>query len=232
MQSDLEKLERLDKRHLWHPFTPMQEWITQEHHPMMLVSGNGAWLIDAQGNRYLDGNPSIWTNIHGHNHPAINQAIGQQLQLVAHTSFLGFSNPPAVRLAEKLVRLIDDSRLTRVFYSDDGSTGIEVAIKMTGQYFNQNGKPQKTNFAAFHNAYHADTLQPSRLGGIAQFHDPFVPYQFPVERLIAAEDLECPAGEATAAMITEPLAHVAGRMPTCPSAMLTSPGWRSNNHDD
>ena len=132
MQSDYENLELLDKRYLWHPFTPMQEWLAEEHHPLMLVAGDGVWLNDAEGNKYLDGNSSIWTNIHGHNHPAINLAIVQQLQSVAHTSFLGASNPAAVRLAEKLVRLIGDSRLTRVFYSDDGSTGIEVAIKMTG----------------------------------------------------------------------------------------------------
>jgi adenosylmethionine-8-amino-7-oxononanoate aminotransferase len=231
MQSDLEKLELLDKRYLWHPFTPMQEWIAQEHHPMMLVSGNGAWLVDAQGNRYLDGNSSIWTNIHGHNHPAINQAIGQQLQLVAHTSFLGFSNPPAVWLAEKLVRLIDDSRLTRVFYSDDGSTGIEVALKMTCQYFNQNGMPQKTNFAAFQNAYHGDTLGASSLGGIAQFNDRFARYQFPVERLSGVEDLERLEGEKTAAIIIEPLVQGAAGMRIWPAGMLMRLREWCDKHD-
>src|SRR5260370_1131724 len=134
MQSDRENLELLDKRYLWHPFTPMQEWIAEEHHPLMLVAGDGVWVSYAQGNKYLDGNSSIWTNIHGHNHPAINSAIVEQLQSVAHTSFLGSSNPSAVLLAEKLVRLIGDSRLSRVFYSDDCSTGIEGAIKMTRQH--------------------------------------------------------------------------------------------------
>jgi adenosylmethionine---8-amino-7-oxononanoate aminotransferase len=231
MQSDLEKLEFLDKRHLWHPFTPMQEWIAEDHRPLMLVAGDGVWLKDAQGNKYLDGNSSIWTNIHGHNHPAINRAIGEQLQLVAHTSFLGFSNPPAVRLAEKLVRLIGDSRLTRVFYSDDGSTGVEVAIKMTGQYFNQNGKPQKANFAAFQNAYHGDTLGASSLGGIVQFHDRFARYQFPVKRLATVEDLERLEGEKTAAIIIEPLVQGAAGMRVWPYGMLNGLRDWCTRHD-
>jgi adenosylmethionine---8-amino-7-oxononanoate aminotransferase len=231
MQSDLAKLELLDKRHLWHPFTPMQEWIAEDHHPLILVAGDGAWLKDAQGNKYLDGNSSIWTNIHGHNHPAINRAIGEQLELVAHTSFLGFSNPPAVRLAEKLVQLVSDPRLSRVFYSDDGSTGIEVAIKMTGQYFNQNGKPEKTNFAAFDNAYHGDTLGASSLGGIAQFHDRFARYQFPVGRLGAVEDLERLEGEKTAGIVIEPLVQGAAGMRVWPPGMLKGLRDWCDQHD-
>lgn len=220
MQSEWENLELLDKRYLWHPFTPMEEWIADEHQPLMLVAGDGVWLTDAQGKKYLDGNSSIWTNIHGHNHPAINQAIGEQLRLVAHTSFLGFSNPPAARLAEKLVRLIGDTRLTRVFYSDDGSTGIEVAIKMTGQYFSQNGSPQKTIFAAFQNAYHGDTLGASSLGGITQFHNRFARYHFPVERLTTVEELDRLEGEKIAAIIIEPLVQGAAGMRIWPSGML------------
>src|SRR5260370_18540105 len=219
-QSDRENLELLDKRYLWQPFTPMQEWRAEEHHPLMLVAGDGVWLSDAQGNKYLDGNSSSWTNIHGHNQPAINSAIVEQLQSVAHTSFLGSSNPAAVRLAEKLVRLIGDSRLSRVFYSDDGSTGIEVAIKMTGQYFNQNGKPQKTDFAAFENAYHGDTLGASSLGGIAQFHDRFARYQFPVERLATVDDLDRLPREETAPIIKETLLEGAAGMRIWPSGML------------
>jgi adenosylmethionine---8-amino-7-oxononanoate aminotransferase len=222
MRSDSENLELLDKRYLWHPFTAMEEWIAGENHPLILVAGDGVWLTDAQGNKYLDGNSSIWTNIHGHNHPAINQAISEQLRLVAHTSFLGFSNPPAVHLAERLVRLLGDSSLTRVFYSDDGSTGIEVAIKMTGQYFSQNGSPQRTIFAAFQNAYHGDTLGASSLGGIAQFHGRFARYHFPVERLTAVEDLDRLVGGKTAAVIIEPLIQGAAGMRTWPSGMLRS----------
>src|ERR1700726_2268870 len=220
MTPDFQQAEEWEKKHLWHPFTQMREWTLPGHHPLFIVSGEGPWLRDAEGKRYLEGNSSIWTNIHGHNHPAINQAIGQQLQLVAHTSFLGFSNPPAVRLAEKLIRLIDESRLTRVFYSDDGSTGIEVTIKMTSQYFSQNGYPQKAVFAAFQNAYHGDTLGASSLGGIAQFHDRFARYQFPVERLITVEDLVHLEGEKTGAIIIEPLVQGAAGMRIWPSGML------------
>ncbi|HZC36340.1 MAG TPA: adenosylmethionine--8-amino-7-oxononanoate transaminase [Chthoniobacterales bacterium] len=226
MRSDWKDLELLDKRYLWHPFTPMEEWIAAEHHPLVLVSGDGVWLTDTHGNKYLDGNSSIWTNIHGHNHPTINQAINQQLRLVAHTSFLGFSNPPAVRLAEKLVRLLGDSSLTRVFYSDDGATGIEVAIKMTWQYFSQNGLPQKTVFAAFQNAYHGDTLGASSLGGIVQFHDRFARHHFPVERLTAVQDLDRLAGEKTAAIIIEPLIQgVAGMQPWPPGMLRSLRDW-------
>src|SRR5258707_13373049 len=99
MQSDYENLELLDKRYLWHPFAPMQEWLAKEHHPLMLVAGDGVWLNDAEGNKHLDGNSSIWTYSHGHNQPAINLAIVQQLQPVAHTSFLSASNTASVRLA-------------------------------------------------------------------------------------------------------------------------------------
>jgi adenosylmethionine---8-amino-7-oxononanoate aminotransferase len=231
MGPDWENLESLDKRYLWHPFTPMQDWVAEEHHPLMLIGGQGAWVTDARGNKYLDGNSSIWTNIHGHNHPVINQAIQDQLQRVAHTSFLGFSNPPAVLLAEKLVRLIDDPKLTRVFYSDDGSTGIEVAIKMTGQYFSQDGRPAKSRFAAFQNAYHGDTLGASSLGGIAQFHDRFARYHFPVERLRTLEDLEKLDGDKIAGVIIEPLIQGAAGMRIWPSGLLPLLRAWCNEHD-
>ncbi len=99
------QLIALDKRHLWHPFTPMREWCAPGHEPLILVSGHGAMLRDSAGREYIDGNSSIWTNIHGHNHPAINAAIRAQLDHVAHTSFLGFTNPPAIELAHELVKI-------------------------------------------------------------------------------------------------------------------------------
>jgi adenosylmethionine---8-amino-7-oxononanoate aminotransferase len=224
-------LESLDKRYVWHPFTPMQDWVAEDHHPVMLVAGRGAWLTDSQGNKYLDGNSSIWTNIHGHNHPVINRAIQDQLERVAHTSFLGLSNPPAVRMAEKLVQLIGDPKLTRVFYSDDGSTGIEVAIKMAGQYFSQNGNPAKSGFAAFQNAYHGDTLGASSLGGIPQFHDRFARYHFPVERLTTLEDLEKLDGDKIAGVVIEPLVQGAAGMRVWPSGMLSRLRAWCDQHD-
>ena len=111
--------------------------------------GQGAWLEDSLGRRYLDGNSSIWTNIHGHGHPVLNRAIREQLENVAHTSFLGFTNPKAVELAVRLVGLLPGSSLTKVFFSDDGSTAIEVAIKMAVQYFLQTGRPEEDRIYFF-----------------------------------------------------------------------------------
>ena len=128
---------------MWHPFTQMRDWITADHQPLVLVAGHGAWLEDSLGRRYLDANSSIWTNIHGHNHPVLNRAIREQLENVAHTSFLGFTNPKAVELAARLVALLPGSSLTKVFFSDDGSTAIEVAIKMAVQYFLQTGASER-----------------------------------------------------------------------------------------
>src|ERR1700740_1528380 len=121
MTPDFEQAEEWEKRHVWHPFTQMREWTIPDHHPLFIASGEGPWLRDGAGKRYLDGNSSIWTNIHGHNHPRINAAIREQLGKVAHTSFLGFTNGPAIELAAELVRIAAPERLRRVFYSDDGS---------------------------------------------------------------------------------------------------------------
>ena len=110
----MESLAQLDQRHLWHPFTPMRQWCAAEHEPLMLVAGHGCTLRDQHGNAYLDGNASIWTNIHGHNHPTINAAIMDQLGKVAHTSFLGFTHEPAIRLAQELVELVPGGKLVLV----------------------------------------------------------------------------------------------------------------------
>src|SRR5476651_2500775 len=141
----------LDKAHVWHPFTQQGDWNAPEHEPLVLVAGEGALLRDSEGREYIDGNSSIWTNLHGHGHPAIDAAIRAQLDRVAHTSFLGFTNPPAIELAAELLRIAAPGVLSRVFYSDDGSTAIEVAIKMTLQYFQLTGQPERTRFVAFEN---------------------------------------------------------------------------------
>jgi len=220
MASDFKQAEEWEKRHVWHPFTQMREWTLPDHHPLFIVSGEGPWLRDAAGKKYLDGNSSIWTNIHGHNHPRINRAITEQLSQIAHSSFLGLTHLPAARLAKELVDLLPDSGLTRVFYSDDGSTGIEVAIKMTIQYFKQTGLPKKTGFAAFSNAYHGDTLGASSLGGIANFHDRFASYQFPVIRVNDLEELDRVDAGALAAIAIEPLIQGAAGMRTSPAGIL------------
>ncbi len=209
-----------DKEFVWHPFTQMLDWLRPEYEPLMLVRGQGAWVFDADGRNYLDGNSSIWTNIHGHNHPSINQAIRNQLGRVAHTSFLGLGNPLAARLAEELVNLVDPARLRRVFFSDDGSTAIEVAIKMCLQYFFQNGFPKKKRLVAFSNAYHGDTMGASSLGGIPAFHARFAPWHFPVQHIAAATDLLALDPSEIAAVVIEPLIQGAAGMRLWPPGLL------------
>ncbi len=217
------QLIALDKRHLWHPFTPMRDWCAPGHEPLILVSGHGAMLRDSAGREYIDGNSSIWTNIHGHNHPAINHAIRAQLDRVAHTSFLGFTNEPAIELAHELVKIAAPDVLTRVFFSDDGSTAIEVAIKMALQYFQIMGQPERTRFVAFENGYHGDTLGAASLGGISLFHGRFSTHHFPVEHVATAAALDAlPMPETIAAVVIEPLIQGAAGMRPWPRGLLAA----------
>jgi adenosylmethionine-8-amino-7-oxononanoate aminotransferase len=213
-------LAALDKEFIWHPFTQMSDWLSSEHEPLILVSGEGAWLRDAEGRIYLDGNSSIWTNVHGHKHPVLSQAIREQLERVAHTSFLGQGNSAAAELARELVNLVKESPLRRVFFSDNGSTAIEVAIKMAAQYFQQNGRPEKQGFIAFSNAYHGDTLGASSLGGIKLFHERFAVWQFPVHRVAAVAELDGLDGREFAGLVIEPLIQGAAGMKPWPPGML------------
>jgi adenosylmethionine-8-amino-7-oxononanoate aminotransferase len=192
----------------------MKQWM-EEDVPIIIESGNGAMLRDIAGNEYIDANSSIWTNLHGHRHPKITQAIKDQLDRIAHSSFLGLSNVPAIELAEKLVVL---TGLPRVFYSDDGSTAMEVAIKMALQYWRHRGQPQRTKFVAFTEAYHGDTMGAVSLGGIKLFHETFQPLTFPVTRVSRLADL--PAGDTVAAVCIEPLIQGAAGMRLWPAGML------------
>lgn len=212
------RARQADRRHVWHPFTQMQEWLAQE--PVLITSGQGAWVQDDRGCRYLDGNSSIWTNLHGHRHPRLNHALRTQADQLAHASFLGLTNAPAALLAERLVSLVNDTALTKVFYSDDGSTGVEVALKMAIQYFQQNGRPRRTGFVAFERAYHGDTFGASSLGGISLFHDRFAAYHFPVTRVGDLDGLEGLDAAGIAAVIIEPLVQGAAGMRLWPSGLL------------
>jgi adenosylmethionine-8-amino-7-oxononanoate aminotransferase len=209
-----------DKRHLWHPFTQMRDWCAPDHESLVLVGACGAILRDSEGREYIDGNSSIWTNLHGHNHPIINAAIRDQLDAVAHTSFLGFTNPPAIQLASELVKLFPPETLTRVFYSDNGSTAIEVAIKMAAQYWQLQGQPQRQRFVAFSNAYHGDTMGASSLGGIGIFHERFSTFQFPVDHVASVEEVERISSRRTAAVVIEPLVQGAAGLKLWPRGML------------
>ncbi|HYF37607.1 MAG TPA: adenosylmethionine--8-amino-7-oxononanoate transaminase [Prosthecobacter sp.] len=212
-----------EKRHLWHPFTPMQAWCAEDHEPILLREGRGCMLRDQHGNLYLDGNSSIWTNIHGHNHPTINGAIRAQLDRVAHTSFLGLTHEPAVRLGQQLVDLLPGSALTRVFYSDNGSTAIESAIRMALQFCKQNGQPQRDTILAFDRAYHGDTLGAASVGGIPLFKGSGNEFGYRVLRVpnLEAVDLLSDHGRSRlAACIIEPLIQGSAGMRLWPAGML------------
>ncbi|MEM0895338.1 MAG: adenosylmethionine--8-amino-7-oxononanoate transaminase [Verrucomicrobiota bacterium] len=209
-----------DKHALWHPFTPVDAWCDDRHDPLVIDRGDGAFLWDTEGNRYLDANSSIWTNIHGHNHPVINAAIRKQLEVLAHASFLGTTNKPAIELAEKLVGLFPDDTLSRVFYSDDGSTAIECAVKMSIQFWQLSGSPERCEVVTFDGAYHGDTLGASSMGGIATFHDRFAKFGYPVRRVTEIAELELIAAENVAAVCLEPLIQGAAGMRFWPEGML------------
>jgi len=181
------QLRNWDHRYLWHPFTQMQEW--EQEDPLIIERGRGSYLIDTEGKRYLDGTSSIWVNVHGHRHPVLDRAIKKQLDNIAHCTFLGLSNPPAIELARDLIRIAPKG-LTRVFYSDNGSTAVEIALKMAVQYWQQRHPKAgpKNTFLHLKMAYHGDTIGAVSVGNIALFHSRFKPLLFPT---LAAEPPYC-----------------------------------------
>jgi adenosylmethionine-8-amino-7-oxononanoate aminotransferase len=227
---DTRTIQQLDKAHGWHPFTQHAQWCAPEHEPLVLVGGEDALLRDSEGREYIDGNSSIWTNIHGHRHPRIDAAIRAQLDRVAHTSFLGFTNPPATQLAAELVALWPADTLTRCFLSDDGSTAIEVALKMAAQFWQQTGQPRRTKFVAFTGAYHGDTMGASSLGGIDLFHGRFAAWQFPSIHVASLAELSSIDAAEVAGVIIEPLIQGAAGMKLWPQGMLAElRAWCSRN---
>ncbi len=217
-----DRLVQWDKRFVWHPFTDMREWCAAEHEPLVLVEGRGALLRDSEGREYIDGNSSIWTNIHGHNHPHINAAIRRQLDRVAHTSFLGFTNPAAIELARAIVALFPGTPLNRVFFSDDGSTGIEVALRVADQYWRLR-RSRRHQFIAFRSGYHGDTAGAASLGAVAMFQTRSPRWKFPATQVSDVQALEAlaPAEIAKiAAVVIEPLIQGAAGMRLWPSGTL------------
>ena len=189
MTSDSERLRTQDKQHLWHPFTPQQRWTTGT--PLIIERARGAELIDSDGRAYIDGVSSLWTNVHGHGHPRIDEAVRQQLDRLAHSTMLGLTHPEAIHLATELVSIAPEG-LTRVFYSDSGSTATEIAIKMAYQAQQQRGETQRTRFMTLQDAYHGDTLGAVSVGGIKTFHELFRPLLF--DAIIAPAPLS-PGGD-------------------------------------
>lgn len=220
MRDDTCRWIAADQAHCWHPFTRQAEWCGEGHEPLMLVRGRGSWLWDSEGRRYLDGNSSIWTNIHGHAHPTINAAIRSQLENVAHTSFLGFSHPLAAELARRLCGFFPDDTLERVFFSDDGSTAIECAVKMAIQYRLQTGEPSRNRFITFANGYHGDTLGAASLGGVSRFCQHLGGMGFPVRQVFSTDELFSLPSEDIAGIVIEPLIQGVNEMRMWPAGML------------
>jgi adenosylmethionine-8-amino-7-oxononanoate aminotransferase len=194
----MNKLAKLDHLYLWHPFTQMRDWLRTE--PIVITSGCGAILRDVNGKEYLDGNASIWTNLHGHNHPRLNRAIRSQLGKIAHSSALGLANEPASLLAEKLMKAANPTEqakpLTKVFYSDNGSTALEVSLKLAYEFCRRSGRSQSPRFISLEGAYHGDTVGAVSLGHIDLFHRAYQGLLFPSDPVMAPYCYRCPYNRA------------------------------------
>jgi adenosylmethionine-8-amino-7-oxononanoate aminotransferase len=226
----------LDRAHVWHPFTQMQVW--PEDDPLVIESADGNYLIDDQGRRFLDGVSSLWVTVHGHRKAEIDAAIRAQLDRVAHSTLLGLASVPSIQLAKRLVDIAPKG-LTKVFYSDSGSTSVEIAIKMAYQYWQQKGRTQKKRFVALAEAYHGDTVGAVSMGGIDLFHATFSALLFPVERLptpgpaslAAAEKLLREKGSEIAALVIEPLMQGAAGMIAQPKGYLAALAKLCRKHE-
>lgn len=169
------RLQSWDKKWIWHPFTQMSEWTAGEN--IIIQSGQGNYLVDTNGKKYLDGVSSLWCNLHGHRVPELDRSIRRQVNRISHSTFLGLSNVPAIELAKQLVEIAPKG-LSRVFYSDSGSEAVEVALKMAYQFWQHKGERRKKKFIRLTNAYHGDTLGSVSVGGIKLFHELFSPLLF------------------------------------------------------
>jgi adenosylmethionine-8-amino-7-oxononanoate aminotransferase len=239
-------LEELDKKYIWHPFTQMKEWA--EERPIIIAEGRDCFIKDIYGRWYLDGVSSLWVNIFGHRKKEIDEAIKNQLDNISHSTLLGLSNVQAIKLAEKIIQIVHSSfihhpsSLSKVFYSDNGSTAVEVALKMAFQYWRHKGVTGKNAFASLKNGYHGDTIGAVSVGGIDIFHEAFGPLLFktykapspycyrcdldntyPTCKLACLGKLEEIFEEHAseiAAFIIEPMIQAAGGMITSPGGYL------------
>jgi adenosylmethionine-8-amino-7-oxononanoate aminotransferase len=201
LKKQWKQLAALDKRYIWHPFTQMKDYLQQK--PLIIQRGTGSYLYDIEGKRYLDGVSSLWVTIHGHRKKQIDTAIISQVKKISHSTLLGLTNVPAIELAQKLAGIAPRG-LARVFYSDNGSTAVEVALKIAFQFWQQTSHRKKTAFVTLRNAYHGDTLGAVSVGGIELFHSIYKPllfttfkvdspycYRCPINRNYPACKLEC-----------------------------------------
>ncbi|MGC9329105.1 MAG: adenosylmethionine--8-amino-7-oxononanoate transaminase [Candidatus Hinthialibacter sp.] len=237
----IQQWKEWDRRYIWRPFTQMQDY--DQEPPLIISHGRGAYLYDIDGNRYFDGNSSLWVNLHGHARPEITKAIARQAATISHSTLLGQGNIPSIELAKRLVGLSPPG-LVKVFYSDNGATANEVALKMAFQYWRLVGRPEKMKFVAFEQAYHGDTIGGVSLGGIDLFHGIFGPLLFqrysapyPVfskytssqspqtiaqDSLDALESLFQQRSNEIAALIIEPLIQGAAGIRTAAPGFLSS----------
>jgi len=228
-----------DRRYLWHPFTQMKDWFDEE--PIVIERGEGNYLVDTEGRRYLDGVSSLWCNVHGHRKRELDDALRAQCDRIAHSTMLGLANVPATVLAKRLVELTP-SNLTRVFYSDAGATAVEVALKLALQFWQLRGESQRTRFLSLTEAYHGDTLGAVGAGYSEAFHRYFRPVIAPALQInpphvyrwlrretparalqLAIDDAErvfAEHGSELAALIVEPLMQGAAGMWTQPLGYL------------
>jgi len=236
-----EQLIQLDHRHLWHPFTQMRDWVATE--PVIIAEGSGVYLTDTKGRSYIDGISSMWCNIHGHRKKELDNAAIAQLGKVSHTTLLGFTNPSAAELAARLAGILPHD-LNKVFYSDNGSTAVEVALKMAFQFGQHQGSKNRTRFVSLNNAYHGDTFGAMAVGGVDIFHSTFAPLL--MEGVLKAPSpfcYRCELGlsksdcglacadrlelilskhhEEVAGVILEPIIQAAGGMITAPTGYLS-----------
>jgi adenosylmethionine-8-amino-7-oxononanoate aminotransferase len=241
MTIEYDKLKQLDHAFLWHPFTQMREWTAED--PCIISHGEGHYLVDVKGRKYLDGVSSLWCNVHGHRKQEIDDAVKAQLDRIAHSTFLGLSHIPGILLAQKLVQIAPKS-LQRVFYSDDGATAVEIALKMAVQYWQLKGEKKRTEIATLAEAYHGDTVGSMSMGYSETFHRFHRPLLFPVLRLppphlfryykktTEADALKAAIAEAElligehnktlAAVVMEPLMQGAAGMWAQPAAYLVA----------
>jgi len=189
MSCRTEQLQAWDKQYVWHPFTQMQDWLADDQ--IVIVRGEGSWLIDSEDRRYLDGVASMWTNVHGHSHPALNKALADQAARLEHSTLLGLAGEQSILLAKQLVE-IAPAGLSKVFYSDNGSTAVEVGLKMAYQFHCHKGEPQRSRFIRLQHAYHGDTIGSMSVGGIGIYHTTFSPLLFSTIEAPAPYCYRCP----------------------------------------
>jgi len=227
-----------DKRYIWHPFTQMKDYM--DTNPLVIEKGDGCYLIDIAGNKYIDGVSSLWVLVHGHGKKELVDAVEKQSKILCHSTLLGLANVPSILLAKKLIEIAPRG-LSRVFYSDNGSTSVEIALKMAYQYWQQKGNKKKKRFISFTNAYHGDTIGSVSVGGIDLFHQVYGPLLFKTYKAPSPYCYRCPLKleretcglawveafekvvkvhhEEACAVIVEPLVQGAAGM------IMQPPGW-------